>query len=124
MGLGTFADWIQLGAFGVVSVAFLWGLMKGFPKILDKYTDALSAFMEEIQKERSSREEMRERHILSLHSMQSKHLEAMQSIGEECHNVQRESHAVLERTREALVRVESTLDRQERERRTNAGLES
>ena len=105
MGLGTFADWIQLGAFGVVAVAFLWGLMKGFPRILDKYTDALAAFMKAMAEERTSREEMQERHNLS-----------MMSMGDECHKVQRESHEVMERTREALIRVESTLDRQERAR--------
>ena len=105
MGLGTFADWIQLGAFGVVSIAFLWGLMKGFPRILDKYTEALSVFTETLAEERVSREAMQERHISSLKEM-----------GDECHRVHRESHVILERTREALVRTESALDRQDRER--------
>jgi len=113
MGLGTFADWIQLGAFGVVSIAFLWGLMKGFPRILDKYTEALTIFARSLTEERASREMMQDKHVESLKGIQQEHSSLVREMSDECHRVHRESHIILERTREALIRTETALERSE-----------
>jgi len=120
--VGAFTDWIQLGAFGVIACAFLWGLVKGFPRVLDKYAEALDVFSKALAEERDSREaqlaaerKVRDQMLAaereSRERMHQMHLETLGAVGEECHAVQREANTVLDRTREALVRVESALER-------------
>ena len=108
------SEWIEFGAFGVLACGCFWTMFRGFPRLMSVIDDrvsemlhrsdvrldgAIKTFVNEIHDERAAR-----------NKMHSEHLETVKMIGESCHDAQRALSEIMERNREALIRVETTLD--------------
>ena len=102
--LGSFDSWIQLGAFGVLAVVLIWLITRGFPNMLQKFDSMLTAQREFF------RSELAEQRACS-RQQHSEHLQTIARIGDNLQTLKRESHCVIQETRETLTLMRPTLEK-------------